>query len=122
MSTIIQNGKVIHVNGTLSMTNGQWYVNGKPVNLADLAKEQSDQDTKSPNITIELHDCQIDHLDVDYCNTITINGDVKRVKTNSGDIRISGNVDGDVHTNMGDIDCGDIHGDCHTNMGNIRRK
>jgi hypothetical protein len=31
-------------------------------------------------------------------------------------------VEGDVHTNMGDVTCGNVEGDCHTNMGNIHRR
>lgn len=99
MSTIISNGKVIKVNGTLSMINGKWYVNGKEVDMNELANVQ--EDDKIVNITINLApDCVIEHLDVDSCKTITINGNCKRVKTYMGDIRISGDVDGDVHTNM----------------------
>lgn len=112
------NGKPIKVNGTLSLIDGKWYVDGKEVDMNELANVQ--EDDKIVNITINLApDCVIEHLDVDSCKTITINGNCKRVKTNMGDIRISGDVDGDVHTNMGSIECGSVHGDAHTNMGSV---
>ena len=37
-------------------------------------------------------------------------------------IIVNGDVDGDVHTNYGDITCGNIDGDARTNFGNIYRK
>lgn len=119
MSKIIMgNGKVVTLNGNLSMRDGKWFVNGKEVNLRDLASETK-EDEKNVYITINIEG-MVEHLDVESCTTITINGECRRVKTNMGDIRITGNVDGDVHTNMGDIDCGRVSGDVHTNMGNVR--
>lgn len=112
------NGKPIKVKGTLSLIDGKWYVDGKEVDMNELANVQ--EDDKIVNITINLApDCVIEHLDVDSCRNIYINGDCKRVKTNMGDIRISGDVDGDVRTNMGSVECGTVHGDVHTNMGSV---
>lgn len=120
MATIINNGKSIHVNGILSMINGKWYVNGKEINLKDLASDVEEND-KVINITINLaQGSVIEHLDIESCDTININGNCKRVKTNMGDINVTGDVEGDIHTNMGDIECGNVHGDAHTNMGNVR--
>ena len=96
-------------------TDGKTYVDGKPIEELNCINP----DDKQINITIEG---DVERLEVDYCHTINITGDAKRVKTNSGDIEIGGNVEGDVHTNMGSITCGNVEGDCHTNMGSIYRK
>lgn len=121
MSTIItKDGKVINLNGTLSMTNGEWYLNGNKVNIDELASNHT-EDEKTINITINLSEgSTIDRLEVDHCKTITINGNCKRVTTHMGDITVTGDVDGDVHTNMGSIECGNVGGDAHTNMGSVR--
>ena len=117
MTKIIRNGNYTSISngGTISFINGKVLVDGKPLDQLNV----SDVNEKEINITIQG---EVDHIDIDYCNRITVNGNVKRVKTNQGDIDITGDVDGDVHTNMGDVTCGNIKGDCHTNMGNIRRR
>lgn len=117
MTKIIRNGNYTSISngGTISIINGKVLVDGKPLDQLNV----SDVNEKEINITIQG---EVDHIDIDYCNRITVNGNVKRVKTNQGDIDITGDVDGDVHTNMGDVTCGNIKGDCHTNMGNIRRR
>lgn len=117
MTKIIRNGNYISISGggTINITDGNILVDGKPLDELNV----SDVNEKEINITIQG---EVDHIDIDYCNRITVNGNVKRVKTNQGDIDITGDVDGDVHTNMGDVTCGNIKGDCHTNMGNIRRR
>lgn len=117
MTKIIRNGNYISISGggTINITDGNILVDGKPLDELNVA----DVNEKEINITIQG---EVDHIDIDYCNRITVNGNVKRVKTNQGDIDITGDVDGDVHTNMGDVTCGNIKGDCHTNMGNIRRR
>lgn len=117
MTKIIRNGNCTSISngGTISIINGKVLVDGKPLDQFNV----SDVNEKEINITIQG---EVDHIDIDYCNRITVNSNVKRVKTNQGDIDITGDVDGDVHTNMGDVTCGNIKGDCHTNMGNIRRR
>ena len=49
-------------------------------------------------------------------------GNVRKINTSKGDITVSGDVDGDVHTNYGNINCGNIDGDARTNFGSIYRK
>lgn len=116
MHIINQNGKTVMVNGgTMTITNGKILIDGKP--LSEL--EVVDVNEKVINITIQGN---VERLEVDYCKQITINGDCKRVKTQNGNIDISGDVDGDVHTSMGSITCGNVNGDVHTSMGNINRR
>lgn len=118
MSTIItKNGKQIRINGTLSMCGNRWFVDGKEIDINDLASDVK-EDGKQVFITINIEG-YVDHLNVDTCKTITINGECRRVKTNMGDIRVTGSVDGDVHTNMGNIECGNVHGDAKSNMGSV---
>ena len=79
----------------------------------------------------------IDTLHIDYCNKLSISGDVNSVKTSSGDVEISGsnsgsvktssgeveiggNVGGDVETSSGNVRCGNIQGRVSTNSGNIK--
>lgn len=111
----IDHSKTVHVGSLKGVTirNGKLIIDG--VENSDFNEATKDQ--KVIHITI---DGNVDHLDVDCCDTIKIHGSAKHVKTNMGDITVEGDVDGDVHTNMGDIHCVDVGGDVRTNMGNIR--
>lgn len=117
MAIIIRNNncRTIIKGGTITITDGKIMFDGKPIEELNAINT----DEKVINITIEGN---VERLEVDYCTSIKVTGDCKRVKTNNGDIEIGGNVAGDVHTNMGSITCGDIEGDCHTNMGSIYKK
>ena len=110
-----QNGirTITNVNGTMSIVNGKVIVDGKPYVMGDGL-----DDGVQPIVTIEITG-NVERLDVDACKEIRINGNCKRVHTQMGDINITGDVDGDVHTNMGSIECGNVGGDAHTNMGSI---
>lgn len=115
MGTIIINGKRFNYSGSLSIINGKYFVDGKEVkDWNEFTKDQ-----KTINISIEGN---VDKLTVDCCETVTITGNCGKVKTTSGDIEIGGNVDGDVESVSGDIECGNISGDAKTVSGNIRRR
>lgn len=115
MSLIINsNGKVTSIKGgTISIINGKVFADGAEV------KDLTPSRRKNINITIQG---DVERLEVEYCNTISVTGNAKRVHTLNGDIEIKGDVDGDVHTNCGSITCGNVEGDCHTNMGNISKR
>lgn len=123
MSVIInKNGRTIVVNGdvirgqkinSMVISGGRITIDGKSLSELDV------EDEKEINITIQG---DLERLEVDYCNTLHVTGNAKRVKANKGDIEIGGDVQGDVHANMGTITCGNIEGDCHANMGNIYRR
>lgn len=118
MQIINKNGcRTIIVGKGESMTvmNGKTYVNGKEVNLDELANKQEDSNVYHIHI-----EGDVDKLEVDHCETISVTGKVRKIHTSYGSIKIEGDVDGDVHTNMGDIECGNVDGDVHTNMGSIR--
>lgn len=99
----------------MTVVNGKTYVNGKEVNLDELANKEGSGNVY--NIYIEG---DIDKLEVDHCEKVVVTGNVRKVHTQCGSIEVKGDVDGDVHTNMGDIECGNVDGDVHTNMGSIR--
>ncbi len=113
---------------SICVKNGKVYINGKLQNGEDNSKEV--------NITIEG---SINKLDIDYCNTISINGDVNEfdngsgdveiegdvgiIKSGSGDVTISGSVTGNIETSSGDVDIeGDVSGNVDTRSGDIRFK
>ena len=115
-------GRVIHNNGVIRniknmvISDGEIIIDGVPM---DEYMEQQANAAERPVYVIEITG-NVERLECDDCKTITITGDCRRVKTNMGDINIGGNVDGDVHTNMGSIECGNVGGDAHTNMGSVR--
>ena len=112
---IIKNG-----NGTIrQITGGKMQIIDGKIIIDGQSLKEINTDEKVINITIEG---DVERLEVDYCQTIKVTGNAKRVKTFNGDIEIGGNVEGDVHTNMGSITCGNVEGDCRTNMGSIFRK
>lgn len=105
------NGKVYNnISGVVTIENGRMLVNGKPI------EDWSDSDCKTINITIEGN---LESLDVTSCNSITVNGDIKKVKTGSGDVTVRGSVGGDVQTGSGDVECGNVDGDVSTGSGNV---
>ena len=123
------NGKTFFGNSVI-ITDNRIIIDGK-----------EDLDVKSiPEKEINIHiDGDINEVKADYCSKITVNGNVKKVQTTSGDIEvkgdvtggvqttsgdvdIDGNVDGDIHSVSGDVDCGDVSGEISTMSGDIRRR
>lgn len=73
-------------------------------------------DSKEINIKVEGN---IDELKVDVCSKIQIIGDVSNIKTQSGDVEVSGNVNGSIQTMSGDVECGTVGGSVSTMSGDI---
>jgi len=90
---------------SITIINGKVIVDGKDVT------------PDSKEITISV-DGNLDNLEVDYANTISIKGDVNKVRSGSGDISC-GNITGGAQTGSGDIDCGVITGDVQTGSGDV---
>lgn len=112
MASISINGVVISgvSGGSVVIRNGKIFVDGKEVT----------PDTKEINIIINGN---IDKLEADACQTISVTGDAVHVKTMSGDVTITGNVKGSVQTMSGDVDCGgNIVGSVSTMSGDIRHR
>lgn len=91
----------------LKITSSSIYVNGKRV-LDTL---------NSHKINIEVNG-NLESLDVHTCNSITVNGNTKNIKTSSGDVECD-NVTGNVQTTSGDITCKNVAGDVKTTSGDI---
>lgn len=60
-------------------------------------------------------------VDVGVCTTVSVNGNVGKVKVSVGDVKC-GSVTGDVTTSNGDIECNDVTGNVTTNLGDIKAK
>ncbi len=60
--------------------------------------------------------CNID----DKVINVVIQGDCGPIDNGLGDVIVHGNVDGDVKTGCGDIDCKDVHGQVKTGVGDIQ--
>lgn len=89
MSRIIIGGNAFEVEGSLSKINGKWYDGaGHEIDMNNL---DGLKDAKTINITIEG---DVERLEVDCCNTITVNGNVRKVNTGSGSITCK-DIDGD---------------------------
>ena len=114
MALIIKsNGKVTTIKGgSIQIVNGKILTDGKAV-------EEINTDEKVININIEGN---VERLEVDYCNELTVNGTAKRVHTQCGNVTIKGDVSGDVHANCGSITCVKVEGDCHANLGSILKR
>lgn len=117
MATIINGDKIIELDGILSYTDGQWTLNGNPIDISKVGKVE--ENAKQINIYIQG---KVNNLEVMHCTSINVKGDVGNIETKCGDIKVTGKVSGNVHTNCGTINCGDIAGNAKVNMGNINRK
>lgn len=95
-------GKNVSVRGSKVIVNG---INVTPNN------------TLKVNIIVEGN---IDTLDVDEAEKIAIEGTVGSVKTQSGDVYIKGNVNGDVNSTSGTINCGDVKENVKTTSGTVK--
>jgi len=108
MSNIIINGTT-YSGDSVVITNGKVIINGTDVT----------PDSKEINIKVEGN---ISELKIGACNKLEITGDVSNVKTQSGDVEISGNVLGSVQTTSGDVECGNVGGSISTTSGDVKHR
>lgn len=113
-TTVQINGKTYNLpSGNISVIDNKIYCDGKLVENCNEIKD------KVISIKITGDNCHVSCASGD----IIINGSAVNAETQSGDISITGNVDGTCRTVSGDITVkGDIHGDCHTVSGDITAK
>lgn len=105
MASININGK--EYGGTsIIVRNNKITVNGVDVT----------PDSKQVNIVVTG---DIDTLNADYCDKITVNGNAKEVQATSGDIECR-DVQGDVRTTSGDVECGNVGGSIQTVSGDVK--
>lgn len=109
MNTIKINGTVYSGNGSLIVSGNKIIVDGKDVT----------PDAKEIKIDIKG---DISMLTVDSCETVTVHGRVGKIKTMSGDVNIEGDVDGDISTMSGDVDCYNVSGKISTMSGDIKTR
>lgn len=110
MNTVTINGVTITGGRNISVINGKIKVDGKDYTPAD---------AKEINIVINGN---VDKLEVDACDKVTVTGDVSTLKTMSGDVDITGDVKGDIKTMSGDVDCGNVGGSISTMSGDVKNK
>lgn len=113
LSRIVVNGRVITNTGggVVEIYDGKVMVNGKPV------EDLNSLPDKVVNITI---DGDVESLHVDCCSTLSVDGNVKTLKSGSGDVTVSGNVSGNISTGSGDVNCCNVEeGDVTTGSGDV---
>jgi hypothetical protein len=105
------NGDKYNFSGNVTINGNRVFSNGKEItNLKNI-------DQKNISIVIES---SIEKLDVDACDMITVKGNCGSVKTMSGDVDCSGDIQGSVKTMSGDVSCsGSIQGSVSTMSGDI---
>lgn len=109
MNSISINGMNINASGSIIVSNGKITVNGVDVT----------PDAKEINIVVNG---DTDKIQVDACNELFVTGKVGHIKTMSGDVNVSGDIEGSVQTMSGDVDCRKIGGSVSTMSGNIRHR
>lgn len=106
MSMIVINGQVYKGN-SISINKGNIIIDGNNVESND----------KTITISIEGN---IDKLEVDYCKTIQIKGNVQMLSTGSGDVTIEGSS-GNISTGSGDVDVNEnVTGNISTGSGDVK--
>ena len=114
MNTVYVNGKKYTLpNGSVSVINNKVYWNGKLVEDCDLFKE------KTININIEGN--VEGDIKCDTIESINIKGSCKNIETHNGEVKIGGDVAGNISTHNGNVSCHNIHGDVKTHNGNINK-
>ena len=110
MSSININGVTITSGRNIVVRGGQVTVDGQDVT----------PDAKVINITVTGN---VDRIEADVCQQLSVTGDVGNVSTVSGDVNVEGNINGSVQTVSGDVDCGgSIGGNISTLSGNIKHR
>lgn len=111
MQRVLINGTSINIQSGRNVTiaNGRVLVDGRDVTPGE----------SGPVIQVEIHG-DVNRLDVEVCEAITIHGAVGSVKSQCGDVTC-GPVSGSVQTMSGDVRCGEVGGDVNTMSGDIRR-
>lgn len=102
-------GNKVYSGNNITISNNRIIIDGKEVNTGD-----------DKTINIEVTG-DVQRLEVDSCNKVTVHGNTGLVKTVSGDVEC-GNVEGGVQTISGNVDCGDIGGSVSTVSGNVKHK
>ncbi len=106
MGTVTING-VTYSGNSITVSGNRVIIDGKSIT----------PDSKEIIIVVRG---DIEKLEVDACNKISVVGNVGIIKTVSGDVEVTGSVDGSVQTVSGDVGCGIVGGSIKTVSGNIK--
>jgi hypothetical protein len=96
----------------ITSINGSITVNGKQY--------------KGQSVIVRNGELIIDGVSVDKVGDpkieVHIHGNCEKVTLETGDIKVTGNVSGNVTTQVGDITCGDVGGNASSENGDIKCK
>ena len=107
--SIVINGTKYRANSSISIKNGEVYIDGKPAIVEDKTRIII-------SIVVEGNASLIDL----GAGTVKVFGDVnEKIRIGAGDIEIHGSVKGDVNTDCGDITCSDVTGNVNTDCGDV---
>lgn len=90
-------------------------INGQPFEEFDPNKI----DDKVINITIVG---DVEKLEIGHCNKVEVNGNTNNIKTTSGNVGVTGDVNGNIQTMSGNVNCGNVGGNVSTMSGDITHK
>lgn len=112
MNTVYINGqRIVTSGGNISVINGKVTIDGDDVDLGQFKE-------KVINIVVEGNVNSINSGSAD----ITVNGGTGTVSTQSGDVKVKGDVTGSVSTMSGDVGVkGKVEGNVKTMSGDISR-
>lgn len=108
---IILNGKE-YSGSALTIKNNKVYIDGQFIDTEKEEKNGILQLNLNIYADVENVDCE--------CETLTIYGDVGKVKTTNGNIEIHNNVNGSINTINGNVSADEIYGDIETVNGNVQ--
>lgn len=97
-----------YVGRNISIAGNKVYIDGK--------LEAAAENDKVINITVTGN---LEKLECEYADTISIEGDCHSVDSRNGNVKIQGNVTGNVENRNGNIKCGNVGGDAKTRNGDI---
>lgn len=110
MNRVTINGVTITGGRSIVIRSGRIIVDGKDVT----------PDAKVVNISVEGN---IERLEADGCEKISVTGDVGIISTQTGDVDVGGNINGSVQTQTGNVDCGgSIGGNVSSMTGDIKHR
>lgn len=108
---------IITINGNTIISGGNnIVVRGNKITIDG---KDVTPDAKTINIQITGN---VDKVEVDCCDSLTISGDCNTVSSHNGGIDIGGSVKGSVTNHNGNIECQNVGGSVTTRNGNIKHR
>lgn len=76
-------------------------------------------ETNEKQITIIIEGSP-ENVNVDVCDSMTINGSCKTVSSQTGNITVKDDVSGNLKCGTGEVQCGNVGGDVESGTGDIK--